>query len=191
MRRGVVRPSLAGMLGVLALAAPAFAKGPGGATIDGDGIDAPIVVEDLGALVGDTGWSAAIFEQVPDPMLDEAPTSDLGPAVTIRWDVPGPDGSGDVIEQRVHPYADGGPLVYTRPGQRLFGSEQARGGWFRAPTRLVGTLQALGVPDRGALEAGAGRSWAPIGASLGAVVLLGAGLALVARRRGDVVPAAT
>ena len=51
----------------------------------------------------------------------------------------------------------------------------------------------LGVPDEDALtpgRAGGGTSWAPIGASLGAVVLLGVGLAVASRRRAEVAPAA-
>ena len=184
-------------IAVVAMASPAGAKGPSGGTIDGEGLDAPIVIghgegtPGGDRLIEDVGFFDATFGQVPTRMLDGAPTEDLGPMLTLTWTVPGPNGQDDVIVQDLYPYADGGPLTYTAPGQRFFEVEETVGGWFRSPTRLLDTLQAMGLPDQDALvdDGGDGSRWAPIGASLAAVVLLGGGLALFGRRR-EVAPAA-
>lgn len=185
------------VVAVLAIAAPAHAKGPSGGIIEGEGIDTPIAIDQGEGtsggdqIINDVGFFQATFGQMPDVMLDEAPISDLGPKLTIRWRVPGME-VPDEIEQDLYPYADGGPIVYTAPDQPFFGTEHTRGGWFRAPRRLLTTLTALGLPDEAALspDGGGDTDWAPIGASLAAVVMLGAGLAVVSRRRGEVAPAA-
>lgn len=187
------------VLVALVLATPASAKGPSEGTIEGEGLDAPIVVghgegtPDGNALIERTGFFHAVFGQIPDPMLDEAPTAGLGPRYTLRWHLPGPDGSASEIVQLLHPYAAGGPLVFTRAGQAFYGTEETRGGWFRAPESLVTSLQSLGVPDEAALvAAGSGGSrWAPIGASLAAMLLLGIGLVAFSRSRAAVTPATT
>jgi len=187
---------------LVALVAPAAAKGPSEGTIEGEGLDAPIAIGDGEGtpggdeLIGDVGFFEVTFGQIPSRALASAPTEDLGPRLTLRWVVPGPDGRDDIIVQDLYPYAAGGPLTYTEPGQAFFETEQTIGGWFRAPEQLVTTLQELGVPSLDALTgaggAGDGRRtrWAPIGASLLAVLLLGAGLAVFGRRRGEVAPAA-
>lgn len=190
---------LVASVALVALAAPAHAKGPSEGVIEGEGLDAPIAIgwgegtPGGEQLINDVGFFDAAFGMVPTQMLDEAPTADLGPRLTIRWTVPGPDRLDDEIVQHLYPYADGGPLTYTPPGQALFEVEQTRGGWFRSPQRLLTTLAALGVPDEEALTpagGGGGTAWGPIGASLGAVVLLGVGLAVASRRRAEVAPAA-
>jgi len=186
-------------LALVALAGPAPAKGPSGGELHGGGLDAPIVIgfgegtPGGDRLIEDVGFFDATFGQIPTRMLDDAPTTDLGPKLTLTWTVPGPTGVDDVIVQDVYPYAEGGPVTYTEPGQPFFGVERTVGGWFRSPARLVDALQELGLPDEGALSGtgdGGRTRWAPIGASLAAVVLLGGGLALFGRRRREVAPAA-
>jgi hypothetical protein len=197
-----MRTKLAAALAAVVLlvaAAPAHAKGPSGGTIEGAGLDAPITISQGEGtsggdrLIEDVGFFDAIFGMTPSRMVDEAPTTDLGPMLTIRWSLPGPEGALDGIVQALYPYAAGGPLVHTDPGQVFFTSEHTKGGWFRAPDRLLTTLLGMGLPSRAALGGpsdGSGVSWAPIGASLGAVILLVAGFAVLARRRGEVAPAA-
>ena len=187
------------LLALVALAAPAHAKGPSAGVIEGEGLDAPIAIgwgegtPGGDQLINDVGFFEATFGMVPSHLLDDAPTGDLGPELTIRWTVPGPDGVDDEIVQHLYPYAEGGPLTYTPAGQAFFEVERTVGGWFRGPERLLGTLTSLGVPDEAVLTpsaGGGGAAWAPIGASLGAVVLLGVGLAVASRRRAEVAPAA-
>jgi hypothetical protein len=187
------------LVALAALAAPAHAKGPSEGVIEGEGLDSPIPVgwgegtPGGDRLIEDVGFFEATFGMIPSRLLDEAPTTDLGPKLTIRWTMPGPNGAADEIVQDLYPYAAGGPLTYTAPGQAFFEVERATGGWFRGPDRLLTTLTALGVPDEKTLTPAAGKggtAWAPIGASLGAVVLLGVGLAVASWRRAEVAPAA-
>ena len=98
----------------------------------------------------------------------------------MTWTVPGPDNEIWEIVQVLYPYADGAPWVYTEPGQPVFEGMRTRGGWFRAPERLLTMLDALGVPTHDELAGGTPGIWNGsafvIGASLVGVVLFGAGL---------------
>jgi hypothetical protein len=190
---------LVSLVALLALASPAHAKGPSEGVLEGEGLDAPIVIgwgegtPGGDRVIEDVGFFEATFGMVPSRMLDDPPTDDLGPRLTLRWTVPGPDGLDDEIVQDLYPYADGGPVTYTPAGQAFFEADRTKGGWFRGPERLLTTLTALGLPEEDALApagGGGGTGWVPIGASLGAVVLLGVGLAVASRRRAEVAPAA-
>ena len=194
----------------------AHAKGPSEAEITGAGITTPIPVppEVFSAnLIEETGFFAAAFGQEPDPMLATAPRGELGPRFTIAWSLPWSDGGPtkvDEVEQDLYPYADGGPVVYTAPGQTFYVSEHTRGGWFRAPTALVTRLQTLGIPDLAtydAIEAVEAEETRALSATreeatndidppwlIGAgVVLAGAAgaLVLIRRRRHTMVPTPT
>lgn len=194
---------------VLVSAVPAEAKGLSGGVIDGEGLGSPIVIAGGNGgqypapqLWEDLGLYPAVFSypgaegQAPSPLLDEAPTTDLGPELTITWTVPGPDGER-AITQELYLYAGGGPLLHTAPGQPVL-DDETLGGWFRASPDLVENLQALGVPERSVLAAPTPASpsapvdasadgstpWVlPAGTVLVAVLLLGSGAVLVARRR--------
>lgn len=202
-----MRTTVAALLGLvvalLAFAAPAHAKGPSEGTIEGEGLEEPLAIgygegtPGGDRIIEDVGFFDVTFGMFPSGRMTEAPTTDLGPEFTIRWTVPGPDGLDDEIVQSLYPYAAGGPLTYTAPGQAFYEMEETIGGWFRGPDRLLTTLTELGLPDQAVGtaasaggNAGGGTHWAPIGASLAAVVLLGAGLAGFSRRRGEVAPAA-
>jgi len=188
----------------LAFGGTAQAKGPTGAEITGEGITNPIAVtRDFFSanLVEETGLYAAVFGQEPNSMLAVAPGGDLGPRFTIAWSLPWSDGGPstfDQIDQDVYLYADGGPVVYTAPGQTFYGSERTLGGWFRAPATLVARMQTLGVPQLDAIAppapraavapraeatASAGLPLLPIGASLGLVFVATALVLILWRRR--------
>lgn len=191
-------------LGVVALfGGTAHAKGPSDAEITGPGITTPIAVAPdffHANLIEETGFFAAAFGQEPNPMLATAPRGELGPRFTIAWSLPWSDGGPtrvDQLEQDLYPYADGGPVVYTAPGQTFYMSEHTRGGWFRAPATLAARLQLLGVPELEAITppapratvappaeetARAGPPLLPIGASLG-LVFVATALILILRRR--------
>jgi hypothetical protein len=142
---------------LVAVAGPAAAKGPlsvaigrvGEEPVDlavakGEDADQDLVqtlAEDLGV------WEAMDTDAT---LAAEAPTDHLGPALTVVWTMydatPGqpPDPQ---ITQTLYPFAGGGALVHTAPGQRIFADEMV-GGWFRAPERLVDSLARAGVePD--------------------------------------------
>jgi hypothetical protein len=152
MRRLVL---LTSVLAALAVAATAQAKGPVAATIDGPGTGGGISIggngepgsgAPLGNLSDQAGLFAAAFGQTPDPMLADRPKGDLGPRYTIAYRLPGPNGEDATIRQDVYPYAQRGPVTYTAPGQRFFGTESTRGGWYRASPTLKDTLVKAGLP---------------------------------------------
>lgn len=180
-------------------AGPAHAKGPSQGVLDGEGLEQPIAIgygegtPGGDRLIEDTGFFDVTFGMLPSRTLPDAPTDDLGPRLQLTWTVPGPDGLADLIVQDVYPYAAGGPVTYTAPGQPFFERERTVGGWFRSPPRLLATLRALGLPDADALgpaAGGRGTRWAPIGGSLLAMVVLGAALVAFGRRPTRVAPAA-
>ena len=152
MRRLVLLTSVLAALGV---AATAQAKGPTAATIDGPGTGGGISIggdgepgsgAPLGNLSDQAGLFPSAFGQTPDPMLADRPKGDLGPRYTISYRLPGPSGEDATIRQDAYPYAKGGPVTYTAPGQRFFGTESTRGGWYRASSKLKTTLVRAGLP---------------------------------------------
>jgi hypothetical protein len=198
---------------LLAIPANAMAKGAVAVTIKGPGLKAPITVRGVGEPGGDgqladlstqAGLFAAMFGQQGEQgqILSARPGGDLGPHYTASYTVPVDNGSVEV-RQDLYPYAPGGPVTYTEPGQPLWSGEQVVGGWFRAPSTLPAVLTSLGVPRRAPLakapapaaavedravgvEAPASRSssaWL-LGISLsGTVLVLAGALALAARHR--------
>jgi hypothetical protein len=185
------------ILSVAALAVPAAAlgKGPseavlsgpgggdsgGGITFGGDGESGGTP---LGDLTQQAGFFAATFGQEPDPMLAARPKGDLGPKYSITYTVPGPNNELDEIRQDIYPYAKSGPVTYTEPGQKFFGTEQTRGGWFQADSRLKQTLVSAGLPARPVASSSEGSSLSTNLFSLFAVALfLVAATAVFLRRR--------
>src|SRR5919108_43179 len=146
------------LLAALALALPtaALAKGPSGASIDGPGSGGGINISGdgesggspLGDLTQQAGFFPASFGQEPSPMLSSRPQGDLGPKYTITYTVPGPNNETDTLKQDLYPYAPNGPVTYMKPGQKFFGTEQTRGGWFQAGPELKKTLVSAGLPAR-------------------------------------------
>jgi hypothetical protein len=153
---------------ILLLPTAALAKGASAATIEGsgpggpgNGPNGPITLRgdgelgagtDLGTLADLAGFFPAMFRQSPDPMLHAAPTKLLGPHYTITWTVPEGTDTARKIRQDLYPYAAGGPLTYTKPGQRIF-DQRTPGGWYRASDSLRLNLISLGLPNRPALAA--------------------------------------
>jgi LPXTG-motif cell wall-anchored protein len=168
----------------LAIPAVAAAKGPDQATISGPGMKTVTLGGNgesmgtaLGSLTEHAGLFPALFVTSPDPMLKSAPTKNLGPTYHIHYRVPGPDGGSFPIEQDVYPYAKGGALTYTKPGQRIFDS-RSPGGWFLGGTQLKLILQKQGLPAM-APSTGASGSNAALVAGIaipGALALAAAGL---------------
>jgi hypothetical protein len=209
------RPLLIALLAALALlVAPtaALAKGASAATIDGggpggggNGLKGPITLRgngepgsgtDLSNLADMAGLFPAMFGQSPNPMLAAAPTTRLGPRYRITWTIPDGEGRASRVRQDVYPYAAGGPVTYTWPGQPVF-DDATKGGWYRGSDSLRRTLIGLGLPNRPALTAlrGPGSSARPApapaaaqpaprnadrGAGAWPLVLAGGVLALVA-----------
>jgi hypothetical protein len=182
---------LAFVIFLAALLAPAaLAKGPSAASVTGPGLGKAVSVkgtEESGAL-GDltqySGFFPAAFGQQPDPMLHGRPAGKLGPRFTIRYLVPGPNSERFRITQDLYPYAKGGALTYTKPGQRIF-DMRTRGGWYLGGPALKQTLVRAGLPrtaPRSRSEAGSNLAMLlGIGAP-GAAVIAGAAVFLARRR---------
>jgi hypothetical protein len=142
----------------LVLAGAAQAKGPDKATINGPGLEKPVALSGdsesnnmtaspFSRFVQDAGFFPAVFQREPNPMLAGRPAGALGPRYAVVYRVPGPDRRFFGITQDLYPYAAGGPVTYTLPGQPLFGTKSV-GGWFRGSAGFKARLVALGLPAK-------------------------------------------
>ena len=172
------------------LPATAAAKGPSKASISGGGLARTITLSGngefestpLGHVTTESGFFPAAFGQSPDPRLPRRPSGNLGPKLTIRYVVPGPNSTTFRITQDAYPYAPGGALTYMKPGQPIFDMKTV-GGWIQS-YGLKRTLVGQGLPARAA-GSSSGSSFALV-AGLGipgALALGGAGLFFRRRRR--------
>jgi MYXO-CTERM domain-containing protein len=193
----MTRLLLAGVcVAALALPLSADAKGPSKASISGPGLDSPLSVSGngeggtgpLAVLTMEGGFFQTTFGQTPDSRLPGKPSRELGPRYTLDYTVPGPSGMSDHIKQDLYPYARGGPVTYTPPGQRFFGTEKTIGGWYRASAELKRTLVEQGLP-RSAVPAktaggiSVGDPGPLAGIVAGALLLAAAGAFLLRRQR--------
>lgn len=171
MKIRVLAVALAAVAAALVAVAPAAAKGPSEADINGPGLKGggihlssgggdPSSGTPLGNLVEQAGFFPATFGQEPDPMLAKRPRGDLGPKYEVEYKVPGPSGTTATIHQELYPYATPNPVAYMKPGQRFFDDQKTRGGWYRAWPDLKETLVSLGLP-RQAPSGSSGDSWLP------------------------------
>jgi hypothetical protein len=172
----------------LVLAAPALAKGPSEATINGPGVKKGGIVmksgggdpssgTPLGNLVEYGGYFPSTFGQQPNPMLAKQPNGELGPKYSVVYKVPGPDGGTDTIRQDLYPYATPSPLTYMEPGQTFFGTEKTHGGWYTAPPELKATLVDAGFP-RTAPAATSDDGWLPSWPATTGIIVVVLGIAL-------------
>lgn len=202
-----------GVLAALAGALPAQAKVEGTAYVSGSGIGRPSGGSGSGGSGGsgsgtikmdgsDGGGYPVMAGLLEDGAraMPEAPTAALGPRYTVRFDVRFPKGQPSLV-QYLYPFARGGPLVYTPPGQEWIGGADgtAPSGWFRMLPELLAELQERGLPATSSAAPGAPGAAARPEPSTGPapvvwVSVLAVGLLLagtLARRRGAAVrPAA-
>lgn len=171
----------------LAMPAAALGKGASAAKLDGPGIGGDgIQLRALERLAEGTGLYPAVFGQQPDPMQRSRPKVDLGPRYTISYVLPGPDGNDHVVEQDVYPYAEGGPVTFTAPGQPVFEGQRTRGGWFPAYADVKSLLVDAGLPatrPTGSPGSALDVSWPTTGVAALLVALLGAAVVVAVRRR--------
>jgi hypothetical protein len=180
------------VLAVLTAPGVAVAKGPLSGSVSGPGLAAPIELDGTGEwdensplalLTADTG----IYDSSTHP---PRPAGELGPGYDVRLVFPrlSTGKPANVVRQRLYPYADPGPTVYTGRGQRIFEhTPPTAGGWYQVPRILIKRLHlpARAVPARATVgpdsPAGDGPSplWAIAGIAMLAVVAL---LAVVASR---------
>jgi hypothetical protein len=187
----MTRFRLAPVLLATALLFPAVAaaKGPSQASVSGPGLGKALLLSGggeqmgtpLGALTAEAGFFPAAFGQIPDPMLKSRPSGELGPKYTIHYVVPGPNGKTYRIDQDLYPYAHGGALTYTKPGQPIF-DMKTQGGWFLGGLPLKLTLQKQGLPAK-APSAGTNMALFAGIAVPGGIALVAAAAFVTGRRR--------
>jgi hypothetical protein len=174
LRRLIVVTALAAGMSFAAamtLAMPALAKGPSQARITGPGLVQAIVVSGdgepgrhgrLATLAGQTSLFTVLFGAVsgvprPARLRTPPPQATLGPRYTILYTVPGvtprPGEEFGRIRQYLYPHANGGPVIYTPPGQDGFGQALQSTGWLHGSPQLTRILAQLGVPPRSGIPA--------------------------------------
>ena len=181
-------------------AAPAWAKIPGEATIEGAGLDGAI------ELTGVSGVEYPMMANLFDGEAGriQAPTDALGPRYTARFIVHEPYAQQPVV-QHLYPFARGGPVLYTPPDQpwlreisrgRRAENRTAPSGWFRMRAELLRELRSHGLPRTPPIPAELSRPVADPSVAGGpspvvwAIALLGGLLVMVAvARRRAVRPA--
>ena len=189
----MIRLSLAAAaLAALLVPAVAAAKEPSQASISGPAFSKTLTMKNLehfsgsklAQLTDESGFFPSAVGQSPNPMLPGRPSGKLGPRYTIVWTVPGPPGvTVHKVRQQLYPYARGGAVTYTKPGQPIFDMTTV-GGWYRNPL-LRGTLVGMGLPARAPSGSPGGTNYgllAGIGIP-GALAVTGAALVVARRRR--------
>lgn len=184
----MIRLSLALALAALAVPALAAAKEPSQASISGPGFSKTLTLKAkdfdnfsgsrLAQLTEESGFFPSAVGQSPNPMLPERP-GNLGPRYTLVWTVPAE--TTHRVQQDLYPYARGGAVTYTRPGQPIFDT-RTRGGWYRNPL-LKTTLVGLGLPAHAPHGSSGTRYALPLGIGIPVLLAGAAGFVLLARRR--------
>lgn len=153
MRKAVI--VVCGVVTAMALALPAQAKVEGSAFISGPGIPGGSGGAGDGGggsieMDGSDGGGYPVLSGMADPAtyLTSRPKDPLGPRYEARLVITAPRGQPDVI-QHLYPFARGGPVIYSLPGQEFVMSPtgEASAGWFNAPPELIRELQSRGLPE--------------------------------------------
>ena len=180
---------IAGLALLVCWAPPAAAKGPTSAQLTGPGLRSPIeLTTAMGVIADRTHASSLVFGLAGDTALAGSPPDvRRGPEYRLRFSVDlAAGGRQIVLDQHVFPFAEGGALVFTPPGQRNpFAPDALPGGWSHADPGLTDALVDAGVPTPAApAEPSPGRAWLPLAGVV--LVLAGAGAARAARARRSV-----
>ena len=195
--RNLLFIGLAVVVSSLVVASSAFAKGATQATIKGPGLkEGGLVLKSdsggdptsgsrLGRLADAAGFFPAVFDQQPDPMLQERPKGTLGPKYTVDYVMPGPNGGTSTIRQDLYPYAKPYALSYTKPGQPFFDRGQGtHGGWFMTTSAVRTVLGLPQQPPEASPGDGSGwLRWVAIVITIAAGLALLAAVSLVVQRR--------
>jgi len=146
--------SLLLLLFLFMLQAPiAHAKGPLGASIEGDGVAGVLDIRQAGETGQGTAMSRFVeaigfFELTfgkSTQVATSQPTQTLGKSrLTITWDM----GGGDTIEQELYLHAAGGPVSHVAGGQKFWENTTSTvGGWFTISGDIATPLMELGVRE--------------------------------------------
>jgi hypothetical protein len=127
----------------------ASAKGAQRLTVTGPGLAAPIILTNsaesgrsLSAIAEKTG----LFKYPADRVLVAKPSGNPGPRYVATYDWLVAQGTTAPLRQELYPFAEGGAVVYTPPGQRVGGGARPPVGWYGSGAELTMLLVAAGVP---------------------------------------------
>jgi hypothetical protein len=145
-----------GVVAAMALALPAQAKVEGTAFVSGPGLPGGGAGAGGGSGGGDSirmdgsdggGYPMMSGLVDSDRFLTQEPKGELGPRYESRLVITAPNGQPDVV-QHLYPFAEGGPVLYTPPGQEFIMAPtgEATGGWFRMSSDLLRELRDRGLP---------------------------------------------
>ncbi len=162
MKARILGVAVAALALLLTVPSAALAKGASAATINGPGPGTPVTLRgagepgaetELARLADQAGLFFAMFgggaDGVGGQILADRPSGDLGPRYTVTYDIPSDQGGVAVVHQDLYPYAHGGPVTFTGPGQRLSSNgQEVSAGWFRGPAALLRMLVSLGLPSK-------------------------------------------
>jgi hypothetical protein len=162
MRRGLAVVALTAFA-VAGFAAPALAKGEdqkfrASVVIVGPGLNRPVGMSGtihgflfseqtktskLGTLFRQSGL-VGFVEPGSGYYTISPDTATLGPRYEVSYTLQLADTTNPVVED-LYPYANGGPVVFAHPGQRIEGAK-VPSAWYVAPRSLLTTLVGLGLP---------------------------------------------
>jgi hypothetical protein len=138
------------LVALVAVAAPAYAKGAQDATVKGPGLEHAVRLRDDGfqRLLASAGLYASVFHQPGSAVSATRPAGRLGPRYTVTYGWLVAQDETEPIRQFVYPFASGGALAFTPPRQRVGSmTESLDGGWYRGGPQLRALVVSLGVPD--------------------------------------------
>ena len=138
---------------ILAIAAPAGAKGVDAVTLSGGGIEVTFVGSGepntntkLAQLAESVRFYEALWADGPESI---APAGDLGPRITAQWRFPvGPGAPTMIVQypviiQYLYLDAEGGPVGHIPGGQALYGDVYPES-WFPLAPEIADHLAAVG-----------------------------------------------
>ena len=129
------------------VAPPAFAKGPVSATIEDRGWLVWVILADDGRLqrLQEVTRFSSLTDRSTRFLAAPARTS---PGYRVRYQLGDSNpGHAHEFEQVLYPSTSAGPLIYTPPGQSMYGI-RTLGGWLRSPVALTLFLSRYGITVR-------------------------------------------
>lgn len=138
---------------LLVASCPATAKSVVSLSVEGPGLEAPLVLTGSVDKDGrppkatDIAIMTSVYAQaIPTsslPLEDESPASSLGPRYIATYVL---DVAGTTFVQHIYPFAEPQAVTFAPPGQRWSDGELSRSGWTIGAPELRSTLVDAGVP---------------------------------------------
>ena len=187
---------------VLTMAHPASGKTLELIALDlrGPGITGSVTLsrEELGPVRSQRSPAAVALARLAREHPLQPPSDEVGPRYELTYHVNlglAPGIMATTVAVQLYPYAEGGPLAYTPPGQELWdgpgsrwGGNRLPAGWYRYPSTLVHMMQRQGLPSRPAALGASGQGTTTNRLLLIAIVLAFVFLSRGLRRKSAALP---